>query len=161
MYENLCEFGKHRYPDFKELYEKMLRLGELAKKDKFPLVLCHVDCWSPNWLVTEVDGNKTINLIDWEFGGSCDAGLDIGTFIGCSDYTFDEAVEVIKAYFGGNPTKVELRHMLALTSLTCYYWFLLAINYIVERGIFNEEHEKQMYDNILTFYNSALPYYNE
>lgn len=43
-------------------------------------------------------------LIDWEYAGMADPGCDIGTFIACSDYTPEEAEQVIARYLGHAPT---------------------------------------------------------
>ena len=162
IYEDIREFGMQRYSDFESLYEKMSNLVDLTKKDGAPLILCHVDCWKPNFLVTETeDGNSRMDLIDWEFSGNCDAGMDIGTFICCSDYTYDEGIDVIKRYYHGNPSKTELRHMLAYTAIASYYWYILTVFYLARRGVKDEENEKLWYDNSILYSDGALIYYQD
>jgi hypothetical protein len=51
----------------------------------------------------------------------------LGVFICCSDYTYDEAVEVFAAYFGRTPTPEELRHCVAYVGLASFYWWVWAL----------------------------------
>lgn len=63
-------------------------------------------------------------LIDWEYAGMADPGCDIGTFIACSDYTPEEAEQVIARYLGHAPTGAELRHYIGYVAMASYFWFL-------------------------------------
>lgn len=53
-----------------------------------------------------------------------DPGCDIGTFIACSDYTPEEAEQVIARYLGHAPTGAELRHYIGYVAMASYFWFL-------------------------------------
>ena len=66
-------------------------------------------------------------LIDWEYSAMSDYASDLGTFICCSDYTYDEACQVFDAYFGRKATPEELRHCLAYVALASYCWFVWAL----------------------------------
>lgn len=105
---------------FPALSAAVSRVRALADGDHPHPCLCHCDFYNNNLLT---DG-KDLFLVDWEFAGSCDPALDIGTFIGASDYTYDEALEVLALYYGRAPRPDELRHMLAAVAITSYYWFL-------------------------------------
>ena len=60
--------------------------------------LSHCDCYSPNFLI----GPKgRMSLIDWEYSGAADYGVDIGTFVCCSDYTPEETDRFLNKYHGG------------------------------------------------------------
>lgn len=157
-YWDILEYGGSRYTDFKAVHKKVSHLAELSKQDNMPIVLTHGDCWQPNFLVTEEEGEEKIHLIDWEFSGNCDAGSDLGTFICCSDYNLSEAVDVIQKYYYGNATKVELRHMLAYTSFTSYYWFIYMVH-LAKRGTEDIKLEEHWYNNAKSFADGALPYY--
>ncbi|MEG0758474.1 MAG: MarR family transcriptional regulator, partial [Raoultibacter sp.] len=65
--------------------------------------------------------------IDWEYSAMSDYASDLGTFICCSDYTFEEAKAVITQYFGRTPTEAEMRHCLAYVGISAYYWFVWAL----------------------------------
>ena len=66
-------------------------------------------------------------LIDWEYSGNDDPANDIGTFICCSDYTYEEALETIKIYLSHEPSQSELRHYLGYIAIASYYWYVWAI----------------------------------
>ena len=83
--------GRYDFKDFDKLYERMNKLYELTETDHYPKVLCHCDFYDPNILITKDD----LYLIDWEYAGNDDPGVDIGTFIACSNYNFDEAMNVL------------------------------------------------------------------
>lgn len=110
--------------DFDKLYKMLETTYEYAKKDNFKRCLCHCDCYNPNFLL---DKNHQMYLIDWEYSGNDDPANDIGTFICCSDYTYNEAMEIIEEYLEHEPTVEELRHYLAYIAISSYYWFLWAI----------------------------------
>ena len=112
------------FSDFNEIFNGMQELYELTKTDGVKKILCHCDCYDPNFLV---DKNGFVTLIDWEYSGNDDPANDLGTFICCSDYTFDEALEIFDIYFGRKPTERELRHGLAYVAIASYYWFVWAI----------------------------------
>lgn len=116
--------GRDDFADFEELYQTMQELYALTEKDGVEKRLCHCDCYDPNFLV---DQNGKMYLIDWEYSGNDDPANDMGTFICCSDYTYDEAMNVLKIYFGRELTKEEARHYIAYIAIAAYYWFIWAI----------------------------------
>ena len=111
------------FPDFEQLADRAKRLDEYVKSDGVERVLCHNDFYNPNFLVR----SDLMYLIDWEYSAMSDYASDLGTFICCSDYTIDEAEEVIARYFGRPPTDEERRHCLAYVSISAYYWFVWAL----------------------------------
>lgn len=143
------------FNDFDELFSNMKKLYELTEKDGFEKVLCHCDCYDPNFLV---DKNGDMTLIDWEYSGNDDPGCDMGTFVCCSDYTFDEALHVLDLYYGRKPTDKELRHMLAYISLASYYWFVWAI-YQESLGKLVGEYLLLWYENTKIYMKKAIKLY--
>lgn len=83
----------------------------------------HEAYYAPNFLVS---GND-MYLIDWEYSAMSDYASDLGTFICCSDCTYEEACRVFDEYFGRQTTPEELRHCLAYVALASYYWFAWAV----------------------------------
>lgn len=112
------------FPDFEALDAQEQRLYQHVSKDGTPLCLCHNDFYDPNILIS--DGE--FYLIDWEYSGMCDYASDLGTFICCSPYSFDEAVRVLELYFGRVPTTAEIIHCISYVSLSGYYWFIWGLN---------------------------------
>lgn len=122
--EKISARGRNDFADFEELYQTMLKLYDLTEKDGVEKRLCHCDCYDPNFLV---DKNGKMYLIDWEYSGNDDPANDLGTFICCSDYTYDEAMDVLKTYFGRELTTQEARHYIGYIAIAAYYWFNWAI----------------------------------
>lgn len=112
-----------RYPDLEELDDRANRLSVAVAPSCRP-VLSHNDFYAPNILVT----GDTCQLIDWEYAGMNDYASDLGTFIACSDYSVDQAKNVLDIYFGRSATAAEQAHCLSFVGLSAYYWFVWAIN---------------------------------
>lgn len=119
----LKKTGHDRFEGFYTLYHDVKTLYEKIQKDNYPKCLCHCDCFEPNFLIS----GDTYNLIDWEYSGYDDPGVDLGTFICCSDYTYEEAVKVLELYFERKLSFEELRHYLGYICIMAYYWYLWAI----------------------------------
>ena len=116
--------GRSSFRDFEEIYQMMQQLYAYTEKDGVQKRLCHCDCYDPNFLV---DKHDKIYLIDWEYSGNDDPANDLGTFICCSDYTYEQALGILKLYFGREMTKEEKRHYLGYIAIASYYWFTWAI----------------------------------
>lgn len=112
------------YSDFSELKNKLTKVYLLTESDRVEKRLCHCDCYDPNFIITP---NGEMNLIDWEYSGNDDPAQDIGTFICCSDYSYDEALNILDIYYGRKPTDEELRHNIAYIAIASYYWFVWAV----------------------------------
>ncbi len=119
----LDERQRSSYADFKELFDLIEGLANHVRADGTEPCLCHNDFYSPNLLVQ--DGK--MYLIDWEYSGMSDYASDLGTFICCSDYGYDEAVAVLREYFQREPSPAELAHCLSYIALSSYYWFIWAL----------------------------------
>lgn len=115
----------HRnFPDYDELVAQMEKLHALWAAESPAPVLCHGDCCPANFLVA-VDGS--MSLIDWEHSGASDPGVDVGTFICCSDFSPAEAEDFLALYHGHAPSRAELRHDLGSIALAACHWFVWAV----------------------------------
>lgn len=112
------------FEDFRTLEAKMARIRRYVRGLKRPKVLCHCDCYPLNYLVGK-DGRTA--LIDWEYSGMSDPGVDLGAFICNSDYTFDESVKVLRMYHGRALSEAELRPDFALIALSAWHWIVWSI----------------------------------
>jgi CTP:phosphocholine cytidylyltransferase-like protein/thiamine kinase-like enzyme len=119
----LIKDHNYTFEDFEQLRDSVNRLYQLVEKDGFEKRICHNDCYDPNFLTN----NEVMYLIDWEYSGNSDPASDLGTFICCSDYTFEEANEVLKVYFGRELTDLEKRHYLSYVAISAFYWFVWAL----------------------------------
>lgn len=101
----------------KTLYEKTL--GDGVEK-----CFCHGDTYKPNWMI-EPDGN--VILIDWEYSGLSDPGIDVGYYIVDAMYDFDDARRFIREYLQDRWSEQQEFHYMAYTAIIAYYWFVWAM----------------------------------
>ena len=111
------------FADYKELDSRINRLYEFVSKDP-TICLCHSDFYDPNILISD----DKFYLIDWEYAGMSNYASDLGTFVCCSPYNYDEALNVFRVYFGRELTSEETMHCVAFVALAGYYWFIWALN---------------------------------
>lgn len=122
--ELLQDKQKSDFDDFLNLENLMKQLYSYIEQDTTEKCLCHCDCYSPNFLF---DDENNLYLIDWEYSGNDDPASDLGTFICCSDYSYEEAVATIEQYHEGKVDKKTLAHYLGYVSIASYYWYLWAL----------------------------------
>jgi len=122
-YKSIDRSPRLAFPELATLSDQARQLNALSKADKVEPVLCHNDFYAPNILIAK--GNTA--LIDWEYAGMGDPAGDLGTFICCSNYTWDEIQRVFAAYFGRAPTAEEQRHCTANIALAAYYWWVWSL----------------------------------
>ncbi|MBQ7171809.1 MAG: phosphotransferase [Clostridia bacterium] len=156
--ERLKETGKLEIRDFDELYALMKTVKDAVTSDEYAaLCLCHCDCYSPNFIL---DKTGKIYLIDWEYSGNDDPASDVGTFVCCSDYTFEEALNVIRVYLGREAEKKELGHYLGYIALASYYWYVWAL-YQEYRGNAVGDYLYLWYKNSKFYAKKSLECYEE
>ena len=114
---------KARYNDFERIRTRIEGLEGRVRATSGAPVLCHNDFYDPNFLVRGSD----ISLIDWEYAGMSDYASDLGTFICCSDYSYEEAIAVLSKYFQREPTSEELFHCISYVAFAAWYWFVWAL----------------------------------
>ena len=127
FFKKIQEIGKDDTSDFYALRDKISRLHQLVQEDRWPECLNHCDALAANFLIDSNAGEERMTLIDWEYSGQGDTAQDLGSFIACSDMSYDEALYAIELYLNRKPTKDELRHYLAYTAIAAYCWYLWAI----------------------------------
>lgn len=123
MLDLLDESHRASFPDFQPLDQSIAALAGYLRDEGGQACLCHNDLYDTNLLVA--DGK--MHMIDWEYSGMSDYASDLGTFICCSPYGFQEALKVLEGYFQREPTQRELAHCLAYTALASYHWFIWAL----------------------------------
>jgi len=143
--------------DFYKLHDKIEKLYKYAQKDGWPECLNHCDTLAANFLISE-DGEMT--LIDWEYSGQGDTAQDLGSFIACSDLSYEEALSAIQKYVGHEPTKEELRHYLAYTAIASYCWWLWAI-FSEANGVDTGDFLKLWHDYSYLYFNKAIALYEK
>ncbi|MCQ2528337.1 MAG: phosphotransferase [Saccharofermentans sp.] len=125
LHHYLTLSGKAEFTGYEDLLYEMKKVNAILEKSTLKRnCLCHLDCCSYNFLL---DGNNQLRLIDWEYSGMCDPALDIGTFISCSEYTYEEALRIIEKYLEHTPNEAETIHYCGCVAMTAYFWFLWAL----------------------------------
>ncbi|MCQ2814855.1 MAG: phosphocholine cytidylyltransferase/choline kinase family protein [Bacilli bacterium] len=113
-------------PDFEELKQKINNIYKMVKDDKFSdKCFCHCDTYRFNWLIS--NDTKEVTLIDWEYAGEADRGVDVGYYIVDAMYEFDEAKSVIKEYLGDEYSYEAEKHYMSYIAIVAYYWFVWAL----------------------------------
>lgn len=116
--------GRNEFVDMRQLHDSVEKLKALILAEDDEKCLCHCDTYDPNFLV---DPAGKMYLIDWEYSGMAYRGGDLGTFIACSDYTPEEADEIIDLYLGHKADRKEKRYYYTYICAAAYYWFVWAI----------------------------------
>ncbi len=112
---------------FKEYEDLKHKIGLLYQKtigDGVEKCFCHGDTYQPNWMIRP-DGS--VILIDWEYSGYSDPGIDVGYYIVDAMYDFDEAERFIREYLQDSYTEKRFFHFMAYTAIIAYYWFVWAL----------------------------------
>lgn len=109
---------------YKELKSKINILYKNTLDDGIKKCFCHGDTYCHNWMI---EPNGHVLLIDWEYAGYSDPGIDVGYYIVDAMYDFDDARKFIKEYLGKDYTEKGEFHYLAYVAIIAYYWFIWAI----------------------------------
>lgn len=126
--DKIQKLGKDDTADFYELHRRIDALHKKTLEDNWSECLNHCDALAANFLISnKCEDYIEMTLIDWEYSGQGDTAQDLGSFIACSDLTYDEALNAIKLYLDHEPSVEELRHFLAYTAIASYCWYLWAI----------------------------------
>lgn len=119
---------RRKNPNCFKAYEELKRkIGILYEKtidDGVEKCFCHGDTYQPNWMIKS-DGS--VILIDWEYSGYSDPGIDVGYYIVDAMYDFDEAKRFIAEYLQDSYTETRFFHFMAYTAIIAYYWFVWAL----------------------------------
>lgn len=110
-------------PGFDELKNNICLIYSKIKDDGTKRCLCHCDTYSSNWMITETD----TYLIDWEYGGMSDPGVDVGYYMADGEFSIAEARNFIKAYCGYSYDERTFVHYLSWAAIVSYYWFVWAL----------------------------------
>ena len=106
------------------LKEKIHHLYQKTIGDGVVPCFCHGDTYKHNWMI-KPDGN--VILIDWEYSGYSDPGIDVGYYIVDAMYDIETARAFIKEYLQSAWCPKLDFHYLAYTAIIAYYWFVWAV----------------------------------
>lgn len=117
--KNPACFAKHE-----PLKEMIHQLYEKTQGDGVEKCFCHGDTYKPNWMVKP---NGDVILIDWEYSGYSDPGIDVGYYIVDAMYDIDLAKAFIAEYLQDDADETKEFHFMAYTAIIAYYWFVWAM----------------------------------
>lgn len=130
-WEDACAMEKlikakdeHCFDQYTTLKKKVQQLYQKTIDDGVEKCFCHGDTYKPNWMI---EPNNHVILIDWEYSGYSDPGIDVGYYIVDAMYDFDEAERFIRMYLGDTYSEVRDFHFKAYISIIAYYWFVWAL----------------------------------
>lgn len=124
MEQLLKNADPHCFDRFESLKRQIGDLYQRTLGDGIEKCFCHGDTYKPNWMI-EPDGH--VILIDWEYSGMSDPGIDVGYYIVDAMYDFDTARSFICEYLQDNWSSVKEFHYMAYTAIIAYYWFVWAM----------------------------------
>ncbi len=130
-WEDACEIeallkacNPNCFQPFEELKARIEVLYNFTINDGVQKCFCHGDTYCHNWMI-EPSGN--VILIDWEYSGCSDPGIDVGYYIVDAMYEIDVAKAFIQEYLQNSWTPVLEFHYIAYTAIIAYYWFVWAL----------------------------------
>ena len=112
------------FKPYQQLKENILKLYSLTENDGIEKCFCHGDTYQPNWMILP---DNSVILIDWEYSGVSDPGIDIGYYIVDGHYDFQQAEQFIKEYLQQDYNPTTRLHYLCYISIIAYYWFVWAL----------------------------------
>ena len=120
----LKEKNVHCFDEHEELKQKIKQLYQKTLGDGVQKCFCHGDTYKPNWMI-KPDGE--VILIDWEYSGYSDPGIDVGYYIVDAMYESDTAKRFIREYLGDCWSEKREFHYMAYVAIIAYYWFVWAM----------------------------------
>ena len=113
-------------PDFDTLKNSINKLYNVVRNDNLvKKCFCHCDTYKPNWLINTL--TNEVVLIDWEYAGYSDPGVDVGYYIVDAMYEPSEAIRFIKEYLSNSYSKELEMHYIIYVAIVAYYWFVWAL----------------------------------
>ena len=112
------------FAPYLELKGRIGRLYEKTVGDGVRPCFCHGDTYKHNWMLRP-DGS--VILIDWEYSGCSDPGIDVGSYIVDAMYERERARNFIREYLQESWTPALEEHYLIYTALIAWYWFVWAL----------------------------------
>ncbi len=139
--------SKTDYPEFSKIVDLMNEVKHMVENEPGESVLCHCDCFSPNFMIHGSD----MELIDWEYSGNCDPAYDLGLFLCCAEqYSYEDSLNVLQKYYQRPLEESELRHCLAYIAIASYYCFVW--------GLFQESQGNPVGSYLYLWHNNTIFY---
>lgn len=124
MEKLLCQGNANIGEKIAPLKKEIYKLYCETEKDDVQKCFCHGDTYKHNWMIRP-DGS--VILIDWEYAGYSDPGIDVGYYIVDAMYGTDQAKEFVGEYLQDDKTDAREFHFMAYTAIIAYYWYIWAL----------------------------------
>lgn len=121
-YERLRKPFPSVYPDYIQTREKMEILLSCVESFRKERTLCHVDSVCDNFLLYDNEPDRPPVMIDWEYAAMQDPHLDVAMFIAYSDFTREQADQIIDYYFMQNCTREQRLKLYCYIALCGFLW---------------------------------------
>ena len=95
-------------------------IREVLSKNPAPLVPCHCDPLCENFL----DDGTRMWIVDWEYSGMNDPMWDLGDLSVEGDFSDEQDIELLSAYFGGEPVASDYARMVIYKAMCDLLWTL-------------------------------------
>ena len=93
---------------------------DLLAAHPLPLAPCHCDPLCENFL----DDGAVMWIVDWEYSGMNDPIWDVGDLAVEAEMTPDQEAELMRGYFGGDPTPAQVGRMVIYKAMCDLLWTL-------------------------------------
>ena len=107
-------------PGYHELEPEVAAVRAALAANALPLAACHCDPLCENFL----DTGERMWLIDWEYSGMNDPLWDLGDVSVEGGFDAQQEEEMIRAYFGGEPTPAERGRIIVYKAMCDLLWAL-------------------------------------
>ncbi len=110
--------------DLPDGYHAVVREAETIRvalaKNPAPLAPCHCDPLCENFL----DDGRRMWIVDWEYSGMNDPMWDLGDLSVEGNFTHEQDLEMLYAYFGGEPAQQDYARMVIYKAMCDLLWTL-------------------------------------
>lgn len=144
LYERIItEGGVAFYDDYPEVKQTVMDIkAEVDQDGKAPRVPCHNDSLVANWVI---DGDGKLYLIDWEYSGMNEAMWDLSCLSIEADFSQENDVELLNAYYSREATIDEKKRFFAAKLYVDYLWTLWGLTRVPFDGRFMQEYADARY----------------
>lgn len=144
LYEKIIrDGGVAFYDDYEKVKQTVMDIkAEVDKDGEAPRVPCHNDSLVGNWVL---DGDGKLYLIDWEYSGMNEAMWDLSCLSIEAEYTPENDVELLNAYYGREATVEEQKRFVAAKLYVDYLWTLWGLTRVPFDGQFMQEYADMRY----------------
>lgn len=131
------------YPDYDEVKQTVMTIKEAVNAMQEPArVPCHNDSLMGNWILDE---NGRLYLIDWEYSGMNEAMWDLSCLSIEADFRERDDANLLKAYYGREPSLDEKKRFAAAKLYVDYLWTLWGLTRVPYDGEFMQEYADGRY----------------